>query len=260
MEALVKDPLYFQLNDRLRGLIRMGEFKTGAQFLTERQVGERFGISRATANKALSNLVSEGVLEFRKGVGTFVRGGVLDFDLRTLMSFTEKALSGGRKPATRVLSFTQLPAEKAAPEIREALRARAGENLFFIDRLRLADGVPMILERRHVAARLCPNLSAAAARGSLYAYWTDRCKLSIAGAEQSIQAVPVGRAEARLLKVRAGAACLLVTSTGYVSGREALWFEQTLYRGDLYQFCNRLGPLQTARPAAGMFLVPKREA
>jgi DNA-binding GntR family transcriptional regulator len=55
------------LRELLRGL--------GERLLTERQICERFGVSRATANKALSNLVSEGVLEFRKGVGTFVREG-----------------------------------------------------------------------------------------------------------------------------------------------------------------------------------------
>lgn len=72
---LVRSPIYQQLNQLLRDLIREGEFKSNEQFLTERQICDRFNVSRATANKALSNLVAEGVLEFRKGVGTFVRGG-----------------------------------------------------------------------------------------------------------------------------------------------------------------------------------------
>ena len=71
---IIRTPIYQQLNEMLRGLIRATEFKAGDQFLTERQVSDRFGVSRATANKALSNLVSEGLLEFQKGVGTFVRG------------------------------------------------------------------------------------------------------------------------------------------------------------------------------------------
>jgi len=81
--ALVRQPMYQQLNEALRGLVSSGEFKTGARFLSEREVSSRFEVSRITANKALSNLVSEGILEFRKGVGTFVRGGVLDYDLRS---------------------------------------------------------------------------------------------------------------------------------------------------------------------------------
>jgi DNA-binding GntR family transcriptional regulator len=103
MRRLVREPIYQQLNQALRERIRSGEFGVGDQFLTERQIGDQFNVSRATANKALSNLVSEGVLEFRKGVGTFLRGGILDYDLRSLVSFTEKARAAGMVPATRVL-------------------------------------------------------------------------------------------------------------------------------------------------------------
>ena len=88
---LVKEPIYQQLNGYLKQLIDSGECPIGGKFLTERQICERYGVSRATANKALSNLVSEGLLEFRKGVGTFVRGRPLDYNLRALVSFTDKA-------------------------------------------------------------------------------------------------------------------------------------------------------------------------
>ena len=73
LSRLVKTPIYQQLSQQLRDLIRQGEFKANDQFLTERQISDRFGVSRATANKALSNLVSEGILEFKKGIGTFIR-------------------------------------------------------------------------------------------------------------------------------------------------------------------------------------------
>src|SRR5574340_557667 len=55
--TLVKEPIYQQLNNHLKLLISSGECAVGSQFLTERQICERFGVSRATANKALSNLV-----------------------------------------------------------------------------------------------------------------------------------------------------------------------------------------------------------
>src|ERR1035437_2311019 len=91
---MVKEPIYQQLNNHLRALITSGEDAAGTQFLTERQICERFGVSRATANKALSNLVSEGLFEFRKGMGTFVRGRGLDYNLRVLVSFTDQVGSG----------------------------------------------------------------------------------------------------------------------------------------------------------------------
>jgi len=257
--VLVKQPIYQQLNEALRSLLAAGEFKTGARFLTEREVSERFEVSRATANKALSNLVSEGILEFKKGVGTFVRGGVLDYDLGSLVSFTGKASAAGKKPSTRVLSFARGPASELPAAIAAALRLRPADPVYRVERLRAADGVPVILERRAVAADLCPGLTRADFSGSLYALWTDRFKLAIAGADQTIRAASLGAADATLLGVPAGAAALEVRSLGSLRENRPLWWERTLYRGDAYAFRNRLGPIQTARPAAGEFVGPEKE-
>jgi len=252
--ALVRQPMYQQLNEALRGLVSSGEFKTGARFLSEREVSSRFEVSRITANKALSNLVSEGILEFRKGVGTFVRGGVLDYDLRSLVSFTGKAAAAGKRPATRVLAFDTITATSVAPRIASALRVQGGDRLYTVERLRLADGAPVILERRFVVESLCPGLHQRDFGSSLYGIWTDRYKLEIAGADQTIRAAAIRGREARLLEVSGGAAGLVVRSVGWLRDGKPLWWEQTIYRGDAYAFRNRLGPVQTARPAAGRFV------
>lgn len=250
--ALVTAPVYQQLNGLLRRLIRK-EFRIGDRFLTERQVGERFRVSRITANKALSNLVSEGVLEFKKGVGTFVRGNVLDYDLRALVSFTDKARASGKKPSTRVLAFRRVVARELEEQVRERLRLAASEHAYYVERLRLADRKPVILERRHVVERFCPGLTKVDGAGSLYALWTGRYGLTIEGADETIRAVNLRGREARLLALKPGAAGLRVCATGFLESREPLWWEQTLYRGDAYEFRNRLGGILTARPAVGAF-------
>ena len=243
-----------RLNGQLRSLVRSGEFTVGGRFLTERQVAERFGVSRVTANKALSTLVAEGLLEFKKGVGTFVLGGMLDYDLAALVSFTDKAEAAGKTPSTQVLRFETLRAAQAGGDLLGALRVQPNDGLYYIERLRLTDHVPVILERRHVVARFCPGLSKSTVKGSLYTFWTEDLKLEVSGADQVIRAVSIRDAEARLLQVTNGAAGLLVISTGYLSGGVPLWREQTLYRGDAYEFHNRLGPIQVTRPAAGVLL------
>jgi GntR family transcriptional regulator len=249
---LVKTPIYQQLNEALRDLIRNGEFSPDDQFLTERQICERFEVSRATANKALSNLVAEGIVAFKKGVGTFVRSGVLDYDLRALVSFTDKARAAGKVPSTRVLAFRSLPAVEASLDAAERLRLGERDDVYAVERLRLADDIPMILEKRVIAARHCPNLTADDLGGSLYALWTETYGLDITGADQTIRAVTIGDADSRLLAVESGAPGLLVSSLGTLAGGAPLWWEQTLYRGDAYEFQNRLGPIQTARPATPM--------
>ena len=218
---LVRDPMYQQLNQELRRRLQSGAYAAGDQFMTERVVSSEFRVSRITANKALSSLVAEGLLEFRKGVGTFVRGGTLDYDLRALVSFTAKAEAAGRRPSTRVLRSDLTP------------------RLLHLERLRMADGVPVILERREVEITLCPGLEREDLSGSLYALWTGKYGLKIEGAEQSIRAVNLDEGDARLLDVDAGSAALQVTSTGRVAGGLRLWTERTLYRGDAYEFHHR---------------------
>lgn len=249
--TLVKTPVYQQLNLLLRDLIRQGEFEAGAQFLTERQICERFGVSRATANKALSNLVAEGILEFRKGIGTFVRGGVLQYDTDALVSFTEKALAAGRQPATRILRFERVPEAELPRHIVQTLRLSGGDEAFRVERIRMADDIPVILERRAIVARACPQLERADLEGSLYAVWTTRYGLEIAGADETLHSVQIRAQEAALLGVRRGAPCFFVTAIGYLLDGSPLWWEETWYRGDMYVFHNRLGPIRASRPATG---------
>jgi GntR family transcriptional regulator len=256
VSVLVKEPIYHQLTNHLRQLIASHEYPVGSKFLTERQICERFGVSRATANKVLSGLVSEGVLDFRKGVGTFVRIRTLDYNLQVLVSFTEEAQAAGKRPTTEVLRFESVQARDVLDEVPELLQAGPDVMLYYLERLRLADNLPVIYERRHMVAEYCPGLTKSDLAGSLYELWTKRYGLAIEGADERVQAVNLRGAEALALKVRNGAAGLRVSSVGYLTGRRPLWCESTLYRGDAYEFRNRLGGLQPASHARGMFLYP----
>lgn len=242
MKPLVRDPIYLQLNQALRSLLDSGKYAEGQQFLTEREIGERFAVSRPTANKALANLVAEGRVHFRKGVGTFVARPKLGYELRQLASFTANAKASGKTPATRVLKFQKIDAKEMEEEARTSLNAAAGDLFFSMERLRLADGAPVIHELRYVAAKECPNLEKADAQGSIYAAFQERYGLAISGAEQTIRAILLDRSSAELLEAAAKSAALEVRAVGYLQTGAPLWWERTVYRGDAYAFHTRLGP------------------
>jgi len=230
-----RGPVYQQLNDRLRVLLRGKDYAQTDRFLTERQIAEQYGVSRPTANKALANMVAEGLLEFRKGVGTFVARPRLDYDLDTLVSFTDKAKAVGKRAGTRVIEFDEVAASVAGKEVMDHLQVSAGEVLFFMCRLRLVNDLPVILERRWVPRRLCPALSRADLRGSLYKLWSEEYHWRVTEANQTIRAINLVGADARLLEVASGTACFLVSAVGF-SGDQPVWWEKTIYRGDAYEF------------------------
>jgi GntR family transcriptional regulator len=227
--------MYQQLTELLRGAIESGEFAEGEQFLTERQVVERYQVSRPTANKVLSGMAAEGLLEFRKGVGTFVRRRPLDYDVRTLVSFTQKALDAGRHPSTQVLNFDKVAVTEVEGEIASHLRAQPGETLLAVGRLRLADGLPVILERRWLPAAMFPGLTRSELRGSIYQVIADKYQLEITESDQTIRAIGIRGTDAKLLQVPPGSAGFLVSAAGY-AGDRAVWWERTIYRGDAYEF------------------------
>lgn len=64
--------LYQQIADQLRSLIEEGEFALGDRLPSERDLAEKFGISRPTVREALIALEVEGRIRIKVGSGIFV--------------------------------------------------------------------------------------------------------------------------------------------------------------------------------------------
>src|SRR3712207_6188271 len=65
-------PLYRHVKQELLAAIARGEYVADQPFITQREVCERFDVSTTTAVRALNELVAEGELVRRRGLGTFV--------------------------------------------------------------------------------------------------------------------------------------------------------------------------------------------
>jgi len=240
---LVTDPIYKQVSDMLLELVHT-EYQPGDQFLTERQISERFDISRTTANKALANLVVDGVLEFRKGVGTFVAHPKLNVDLKRLVSFTEKARAAGYEPdtSTRSLRTTTIAELKLLPPLDvAALFDREPDTpTYEMERVRTVDAEPVVYERRALLAEYCPGLTREQTAGSLYTVFAGTYGLELEGVAQRIRARGLTAREAKILAMKPGEAVLELTGIGHIRGGVPLWYEETLYRGDAYEFVNQV--------------------
>jgi len=237
-----KEPIYQQLNRALRQLISSDKYQKNDKFITERMICEIYEVSRATANKSLSSLVSEGLLSFKKGVGTFVRSKPAGGRLFALTSFTENTKSAGKTPGSKILRFERLTAGGLDSVVAEKLEVGRNDEVYLIERLRAADGVPMILEQRFIVAKYCPDLFEKHLKGSLHEIFTKNYNLDVYGTDETIQAVVLSDEEASLLLVNPGRAGFLVTTIGYIGDRTPLWWDKSLYKPDAFEYRCQICP------------------
>ena len=196
----------------------------------ERKLMTRYGVSRSTVREAIRQLVEEGVLYRVQGKGTFVAGERVQSDLH-LASFTEDMRRRGLVPATIVRSSRLNEAPLA---VRAALGLGAGALVLEIERLRLADGTPMALERGYYPAELLPELGEKDLTRSLYATFATEYGLRIDNAEQAVWAEAADVQIAGTLGIAAGAPVMVFRRTSS-AGSAFLEHVTSWYRGDRYQ-------------------------
>ncbi len=83
-------PLHFQVEELLRKIIELPEYKSGGFLPKEVDLASRLGVSRNTIRQATNKLEYEGLLIRKKGVGTKVSGNTLTTNLDSWHSFTQE--------------------------------------------------------------------------------------------------------------------------------------------------------------------------
>src|SRR5436853_6116153 len=115
-------PMYYQIMNQLREKISAGEYTIDSALPPERELVETYQVSRMTIRQAISELVNEGILVRRRGIGTFVAPPKIEQALNSLTSFTQDMAQRGMKAGGRVLSFKDITPD---PTIRKARGSRA---------------------------------------------------------------------------------------------------------------------------------------
>jgi len=235
-------PLYHQLRERLRTLVRECEPET--LLPTERALMAYASVSRATARRAIADLVQEGLLITRQGSGTYTAPGRVPTELgRRPAGFTETMLRLGRRPATKLIE-AQLVA--APPDIANRLNLADGAQVVVVERLRLLDDQPCMLERAHLSADLFPGLLDSDLTGSLYDILRSRYGLAPASGTESIMAINADSRLARRLDVPVAAALIATARTTKTTHGTVLEHTIRHARGDMCSFFVELNDANNA--------------
>lgn len=127
--------------EELRQAIARGTFRPGAQLPTEAELCQMLGVSRTVVREALRVLEENGLVIRRHGVGTFVRDHPILKNLNFNFGITEMIESAGLLPGT---SHLAIRSESADQEMSEQLRVASGAPLVTVERVRTADGRPVV--------------------------------------------------------------------------------------------------------------------
>lgn len=231
-------PLYHQIKTRLLELIENGQLKPGDRVPSERELTERFGVSRMTARQALVELETQGYLVRIQGKGTFVATPKFEQPLVRLTSFTEDMRRRGLEAGARVLSAGEAPAGR---RVAQALSIEEMAPVYRLERLRLAGGEPMAVEISHLnAARFPGLLGFDIVYRSLYEILRVEYGVTLVRALQSMEAVPADARQAESLHVREGSPLMLMERVSRDQHDHPVEVTRSYYRGDRYRFLTEL--------------------
>lgn len=227
-------PLYHQLKEIFLEKIASGEWPPGEHIPPEGQLCADYGVSRGPVRQALDHLVREGLLSRKQGKGTWVLPRKIERSLGRFYSFTSLISQQGLEPSARLLAFETA---QPGPSVRRSLGLDAGQQVYKIARVRLANGEPLILETIYVPAALCPGLTAGQVEVKpLYSILEDDYRLLPARARQYFEAVVADNFEAELLAVEPGAPLLLLQNVTFAADDRPVVLSKALLRGDRLRY------------------------
>jgi GntR family transcriptional regulator len=231
--------LYSRVERALASEITDGTLKAGDQLRTEDSLIARFGVSRITVRRAIQNLVSRGLVEIRRGKGTFVAAPPkITQELTELSGFVEDMHALGRKPTARVIGKEVVPANAT---VARHLALTKGERVVRIRRVRLADGVPLSFDETYLPFEIGRKIISNNLKVEpIFSLLEEKYDIPLTEADYKLDAVAAEAEVAAALKVKPGSPIFRIERTSYSAGGRPVDYERLYYRGDLVQFVTRL--------------------
>ncbi|MFI9640595.1 GntR family transcriptional regulator [Micromonospora sp. NPDC051925] len=221
-------PRYYQIEQELKARIRT--MQPHEPLPSEAALTEQFEVSRMTARAAVQRLVAEGLVYRQAGRGTFVSPPVTQRRADTLVRFSSEMRRQGRVPSSRVISARLRP---AAPEEVSRLRLSTGAEVVAIERVRLADAVPVALEQAAFPPDVRELLAVDLAHRSLHETLIRLGRVPMRG-YAAVEAHSAGEDDCRLLDVTPGTALLVEKRLVLDQDDNPLELTQSRYVGARY--------------------------
>ncbi len=227
-------PRYRQIKDAICQAIRDRTYAAGSRIPAEYDLAKQFGVSRMTANRAIRELVSAGMLVRHQGLGTFVTNVQAESPLLEIRNIAEEVRERHHVYSNELC---RLDAVEADATLAGRLGIAQGERAFHSLIVHKENGRPIQLEDRYVNAGIAPGyLDQDFTVRTPNEYLSELFPLS--EIEHVIEAIHAAAQEEELLQIAAGTPCLLVNRRTWSVGR-LISCARLIHPGHLYRLSSR---------------------
>ena len=225
--------------------ISEGEYPNGGKLPSERELSEKYNISRMTARNAMTQVVNKGYAVRKKGKGTFVVYPNIQRDFTKLSGFSEMLKDKNIEPSNKVISVNIIDTNR---QIAKLLNVLIGIKVYEIVRVRYGNNVPLALEYSYLREELFPGLlSYDFENNSLYSIIENDYKFKPKFSKQWIKITLLRDDESELLEVKKSTPAFLLESILFDENDQAVEATKSLNLGDRSVFYTELWPENKSR-------------
>lgn len=227
MSRRSEEPAYKRIEGTIRRRIDAGQLKPGSMVPSERELARIHQVSLMTARHALTELTRDGIVERRRGAGTFVAPPRVQFN--KLLGYHEQMASLGLTAHSRIVSSTVVRGEA---EIAARLGLAPAARIVRLERVRFAQEEPVALEVAYWSEDEFPDLlRGTSVNGmSLFSALEHDCGISLAYADEEIDATDADPRLADLLHVSRGTSLLRIRQLIFSTTGKATVYVTGFYR------------------------------
>ncbi|MCX6089230.1 MAG: GntR family transcriptional regulator [Candidatus Atribacteria bacterium] len=227
-------PCYLQLKNILKEQINSGVFI--ATIPSERELSEKFHLSRSTVRQTINEMAKEGLIVKRRGQATVIipiNRMVRDY-AHELISFSEEMRRKGLIPSSKVLRFEKVP---ATTDLAEKLKVKEGDELVLLERIRYGNTEPFNLGISYLPFSLCPTIfQFDFNQESLHHILKSHYGLDLVMSQESFEPAMPSQHEAQLLGIPLCSSLLLMEGLTYAADGTPVEYFRLKFRGDKARF------------------------
>lgn len=231
-------PKHSRLLEQLQALVQETRDQGNTCLPSERELCERFDVSRVTVRNALAVLEQQGEIYRVQGKGAFVSKEKFRQPLSSLTSFTEDMDSQGMVSGAKILALDTIP---ATAKIARLLSLPPDSHVVLLRRLRLINGEPIAIENCYLPPAVGDPVRAQMQdNSSLYALMQSLCGVTPVWAEQSFEVGSLFLWEQSLFGENAPPYAMCTTRLTFDQDNEAVEYVESKYRADRYAYHVRM--------------------